>query len=75
VSKTKNTKIVKGEKRMIEVIKKILGKVSLQREYNQTIVANGNLWRCTKCKMVFLNRVAGEMHDCSERLYNLNHDS
>ncbi len=60
---------------MIEVIKKILGKVSLQREYNQTIVANGNLWRCTKCKMVFLNRVAGEMHDCSERLYNLNHDS
>jgi hypothetical protein len=75
VSKTENTKIVKGEKRMIEAIKKILAKVSLQREYTQTIVAKGELWRCTKCKMVFLNRVAGELHDCSERLYNLSHDN
>ncbi len=60
---------------MIEAIKKILAKVSLQREYTQTIVAKGELWRCTKCKMVFLNRVAGELHDCSERLYNLSHDN
>jgi hypothetical protein len=75
VSKAKDTKIFKGEKRMIEAIKKILDKVQLQNKDNQTIVAKGELWRCTKCKMIFLNQIAGEVHECSERLYNLNHDS
>jgi hypothetical protein len=60
---------------MIEAIKKILDKVQLQRQDNQTIVAKGELWRCTKCKLIFLNQTAGDLHECSERLHNLSHDN
>ena len=53
---------------MLEKIRTFFGKVRGQHAEKCTIVVEGDLWRCTKCKMLFLNRVAGEQHDCSERL-------
>jgi predicted nucleotidyltransferase len=58
---------MEGE-RMIETIRTFFGKVRGQHENKRTIVVEGELWRCTKCKMIFLNKQAGEQHECSERL-------
>ena len=30
------------------------------------IVEEGQLWRCTKCNMVFVTREAAKSHDCKE---------
>ena len=50
---------------MLEIIRTFFGK---QRERGRVIVQEGELYRCTKCGLIFLNRVAGEKHECSERL-------
>jgi predicted nucleotidyltransferase len=53
---------------MLEAIRTFFGRVRGQHAEKQTIVVEGELYRCTKCKMIFLNRVAGEKHECSERI-------
>ena len=53
---------------MLEKIKTFFGRVRGQHAEKRTIVVEGELYRCTKCKMIFLNRVAGEQHECSERI-------
>jgi hypothetical protein len=53
---------------MLEAIRTFFGRVRGQHAEKQTIVVEGQLYRCTKCKMIFLNRVAGEQHECSERI-------
>lgn len=53
---------------MLEAIRTFFGKVRGLHQEKRTIVVEGELYRCTKCKMIFLNRVAGEQHDCDERL-------
>ena len=50
---------------MLEIIRTFFGK---QRERGRVIVQEGELYRCTKCGLIFLNRVAGEKHECLERL-------
>ena len=53
---------------MLEMIRTFFGRVRGQHREKETVVVEGQLWRCTKCKMIFLNRVAGEQHECSERI-------
>jgi len=53
---------------MIEAIKTFFGRVSGLHQEKQTIVVEGQLWRCTKCKMVFVTKEGGESHDCRERI-------
>jgi DNA-directed RNA polymerase subunit RPC12/RpoP len=31
-------------------------------------VEEGMLYRCTKCHLIFTTRLAGEQHDCRERI-------
>ena len=50
---------------MLEAIRTFFGR---PRERGKVIVQEGALWRCAKCKMIFLNKVAGEQHECSERI-------
>ena len=53
---------------MLEKIRTFFGRVRGKHAEKQTIVVEGELYRCIKCKMIFLNRVAGEQHECSERI-------
>ena len=53
---------------MLEAIRTFWGKVRGQHEQKRTIVVEGQLWRCTKCKMIFVSKEGGESHECSERL-------
>ena len=50
---------------VLEVIRTFWGKV---RGRGRVIVEEGQLWRCTKCKMIFVTKSAGEKHECSERI-------
>jgi hypothetical protein len=50
---------------MLEMIRTFFGK---QRERGRVVVQEGQLWRCTKCKMVFVTKEGGESHVCSERI-------
>jgi hypothetical protein len=49
-----------GETKMLEKIRTFFGRVRGQHAEKQTIVVEGDLWRCTECKMLFLNRGSGE---------------
>jgi hypothetical protein len=53
---------------MIEAIRTFFGRVRGQHADKQTVVVEGQLWRCTKCKMVFVTKEGGESHECSERV-------
>jgi rubrerythrin len=53
---------------MLEAIRTFFGRVRGQHREKETVVVEGQLWRCTKCGLIFLNRVAGEKHECSERI-------
>jgi hypothetical protein len=50
---------------MLEMIRTFWGKL---RGRGKVVVEEGRLWRCTKCKMVFVTKEGGESHDCSERI-------
>ena len=50
---------------MLEKIRTFFGK---PRERGRVIVQEGELYRCTKCGLIFLNKQTGEKHECSERL-------
>ena len=53
---------------MLEMIRTFWGKVRGLRGERRTVVEEGQLWRCTKCKMVFVTKEGGESHECSERI-------
>jgi len=52
---------------MIEAIRTFFGKL---RRRGNVVVEQGTLWRCTKCKLIFLTKSAGEDHKCLDQ--NLN---
>jgi hypothetical protein len=49
---------------MIEAIRTFFGKLRGERGDRKTVVEQGTLYRCTKCKLIFLTKSAGEQHDC-----------
>jgi hypothetical protein len=53
---------------MLEAIRTFFGRVNGLRYEKQTVVVEGRMWRCTKCKMIFITKSAGEQHECSERI-------
>jgi uncharacterized C2H2 Zn-finger protein len=53
---------------MIEAIRTFFGRVRGQHREKETVVVQGELWYCTDCKMIFLNKKEAEKHVCSERL-------
>jgi hypothetical protein len=53
---------------MLEAIRTFFGRVRGQHAEKQTVVVEGQLWRCTKCKLIFITKSAGEQHECSERI-------
>ena len=53
---------------MIEAIRTFIGKLRGEYGNRTTVVQEGLLWRCTKCKLIFLTQYAGEQHDCKEGL-------
>jgi hypothetical protein len=55
---------------MLEKIRTFFGRVRGHHAEKRTIVVEGDLWRCTECKMLFLNRVVGEQHQCLDQKVN-----
>ena len=55
---------------MLEKIRTFFGKIRGQHAEKRTIVVSGDLWRCTECKMLFLNKVVGEQHLCPDQKVN-----
>jgi hypothetical protein len=53
---------------MLEAIRTFFGRVRGQHREKETVVVEGQLWRCTKCELIFITKSAGEQHDCSERI-------
>lgn len=53
---------------MLEKIRTFFGRVIGSHHEKKTVVVEGHLWRCTKCKLVFVTKEGGESHVCSERL-------
>ena len=49
---------------MIEMIRTFFGKLRGQHGAKRTVVEEGNLWRCTDCKMVFVTATAAKSHPC-----------
>ena len=54
---------------MLEKIRSFFGKTRGQGHDKRTIVVEGDLWRCTRCHLIFLNKYAGEQHTCLEIQY------
>lgn len=52
--------------KMIETIKTFFGKLRGQYGARRTVVEEGQLWRCTQCKMIFLNKRIADEHPCME---------
>ena len=53
---------------MLEAIRTFFGRVRGQHREKETVVVEGQLWRCTKCHLIFTTKTAGEQHDCRERI-------
>lgn len=53
---------------MLEAIRTFFGKLRGEHGNRKTIVEQGLVYRCTKCNLLFLTKLAGEQHDCRERL-------
>jgi hypothetical protein len=53
---------------MLEAIRTFFGKVRGSHGERRTVVQENLVWRCTKCYLVFTTKLAGEQHDCKERL-------
>ena len=54
---------------MLEAIRTFFGRVRGLHGDRQTIVEQGQLWRCTKCNLLFITKSSGEDHvkTCNER--------
>jgi len=50
---------------MIEKIRTFFGRMIGMYGTKKTVIVEGQLWRCTKCKLVFITKSAGDRHDCS----------
>ena len=55
---------------MLEAIRTFFGRVRGQHREKETVVVEGQLWRCTECKMLFLNKVVGGQHLCPDQKVN-----
>ena len=53
---------------MLEAIRTFFGKLRGERGERRTVVQEGMLYRCIKCHMIFTTKLAGEQHDCCERI-------
>lgn len=53
---------------MLEAIRTFFGRVRGQHREKETVIVEGQLWRCTKCHLIFTTKSAGEQHDCRERI-------
>lgn len=53
---------------MIEAIRTFFGKLRGERGGRRTVIAEGMLYRCTKCHLIFTTKLAGEQHECRERI-------
>ena len=53
---------------MLEKIRTFFGRVRGQHREKETVVVEGQMWRCTKCYLIFLTEKEGEKHECSERI-------
>jgi hypothetical protein len=51
---------------MLEAIRTFFGKLRGERGERRTVIAEGMLYRCTKCHLIFTTKSAGEQHDCKE---------
>ena len=54
---------------MLEKIRSFFGKSRGQGHDKKTIVLETELWRCTKCHLIFLNKRQAEQHNCLEVEY------
>ena len=52
---------------MIKAIRTFFGKVRGLHHEKQTIVIEGQLWRCTNCHLIFTTKSAGEQHQCLDQ--------
>jgi len=50
---------------MIEAIRTFFGRIVGMHQNKRTVVVEGQLWRCTKCKMIFITKSAADNHECS----------
>ena len=55
---------------MLEAIRTFFGRVRGQHTEKETVVVEGQLWRCTKCKLIFITKSAGEQHKCLDQKVN-----
>jgi hypothetical protein len=53
---------------MLEAIRTFFGKLRGERGDRKTVIEQGLVYRCTKCQLIFLTKLAGEQHDCHERI-------
>jgi hypothetical protein len=51
---------------VLEKIRTFFGRIIGQHHEKKTVVVEGELWRCTKCHLIFLNKKQGENHTCLE---------
>lgn len=51
---------------MIEAIKTFFGKLRGQHGEKRTVVEEGLLYRCTKCHLIFITKLAADKHLCME---------
>jgi len=52
---------------MIEAIKTFFGKLRGQHGAKRTVVEEGQLYRCTKCHLIFTTKSAANEHPCVEK--------
>ena len=51
---------------MLEKIRTFFGKTRGQHAEKETVVIQSELWHCTKCKLIFLDKKEAEKHQCME---------
>jgi hypothetical protein len=52
---------------MLERIRTFFGTTKGIHQDKTTVVAQGTAWYCTKCRLVFMTKEAGEQHKCLEQ--------
>lgn len=51
---------------MLEKIRTFFGRLRGDHGNRRVIVEEGQLWRCTKCALIFLAKKEGDKHVCME---------
>jgi hypothetical protein len=52
---------------MLEQVRTFFGRTKGIHQDKETVVSQGSAWYCTKCKLVFLTKQAGEQHKCQDQ--------